>query len=327
MDLSQVTLTQLRYAVAVEDAGNFRLAAAASHVSQSGLSMQLAKLEELLGVVLFDRSKKPVLVTEEGKAALLQMRTVLREVERLAQVVAEEAEPGGRYRLGVIPSMASTLLPLFLGDFSRKYPRVELTIEELKTEEIVARLQADTLDAGLLSTPLGADGIYELPLGREAMFAYLPPNDPLAEKQAIPQKELERRDLLIMSEGHCFRSQVLAYCRTRHPGKSRALEFESGSLDTLVRLTDEGVGTTVIPELVAKRLPAARRRAQLRPLTSPSPVREIGLVTARKDLRRKVTEVLAKEVREALERELEETPRRVQVLDPLADSGRAEPAR
>ncbi len=324
MDLAQVTLTQLRYAVAVEDAGNFRLAAAACHVSQSGLSMQLAKLEELLEVVLFDRSKKPVLVTEEGKVALRQMRTVLREVERLAQVVAEESEPSGRYRLGVIPSMASTLLPLFLGGFSRKYPRVELSIEELKTEEIVARLQADTLDAGLLSTPLGADGIYETPLGREAMFAYLPPDDPLASKRAIPQKDLERRDVLIMSEGHCFRSQVLAYCRTRHPGKGHALEFESGSLDTLVRLTDEGVGMTVIPELVANRLPVARKRAQLRPLTSPSPVREIGLVTARKDLRRKVTEVLAGEIREALDRELEGASRRARVLDPLAETGRGE---
>lgn len=317
MDLAQVTLTQLRYAVAIEDAGNFRLAAQASHVSQSGLSMQVAKLEELLGVVLFDRSKKPVLVTEEGKSVLKQMRTVLREVERLAQVVSEESEPSGRYRLGVIPSMAPTMLPLFLGSFARKYPRVELLIEELKTDEIVARLGADTLDAGLLSTPLDVDGIHETVLGREAMFAYLPPDDPLASRRAVPQKELEGRDLLLMAEGHCFRSQVLAYCQSRGPNKGHTLEFESGSLDTLVRLTDEGVGMTVIPELVAKRLSTARRRAQLRPLTSPPPVREIGLVTARKDLRRHVTEVLAAEIRYALERELEDAPRRALVLDPV----------
>lgn len=321
MDLGQVTLTQLRYAIAIEDAGNFRQAAETCHVSQSGLSMQLAKLEALLGVVLFDRSKKPVLVTGEGKAALHQMRAVLREVERLAQVVAEESEPSGRYRLGVIPSMAPTVLPLFLGRFARACPRVELSIEELKTEEIVLRLQADTLDAGLLSTPLGTDGIQETVLGREAMFAYLPPGDALAAKRSIPQRELERRDLLIMSEGHCFRSQVLAYCRTRRPGKGRALEFESGSIETLVRLADEGVGMTVIPELVAKRLPAARRRAQLRPLTSPSPMREIGLVTARKDLRRNVTQVLATEIREALARELEAAPRGAHALDPLAQGG------
>jgi len=316
MDLAQVTLTQLRYAVAIEDAGNFRLAAQATHVSQSGLSMQVAKLEELLGVVLFDRSKKPVLVTEEGKLALKQMRAVLREVERLAQVVSEESEPSGRYRLGVIPSMAPTMLPLFLGSFARKYPRVELLIEELKTDEIVLRLEADTLDAGLLSTPLGVDGIHETVLGRETMYAYLPPDDPLASRRAVPQKELEGRDLLLMAEGHCFRSQVLSYCQSRGPNKGHTLEFESGSLDTLVRLTDEGVGMTVIPELVAKRLSTTRRRAQLRPLTSPAPVREIGLVTARKDLRRHVTEVLAQEIRSALERELPDAPRRALVLDP-----------
>jgi len=148
MDLSQVTLTQMRYAVAIEDTGSFRLAATQCHVSQSGLSMQLQKLEDLLGQVLFDRSKKPVLVTEAGRPALAQMRAVLRETERLGQIVAEGDVPSGRYRLGVIPTLSPTVIPLFLGPFTRTYPRVKLVVEELKTSEIIAQLQADTLDAG-----------------------------------------------------------------------------------------------------------------------------------------------------------------------------------
>ena len=123
MDLELVTLTQLRYAVAISEAESFRQAATRCHVSQSGLSMQVQKLEELLGVVLFDRSKKPVLVTPEGEAVLEQMRAVLRGMERLGQVVAEEEEPSGRYRLGVIPTLSPTVLPLFVGDLVARHPR------------------------------------------------------------------------------------------------------------------------------------------------------------------------------------------------------------
>jgi len=128
MDLEQVTLTQMRYAVAIDDTGSFRLASEACHVSQSGLSMQIQKLEDLLGVVLFDRSKKPVLVTPAGGPALTQMRSVLRETERLGQIAMEEDEPAGRFRLGVIPTLSSTVMPLFLGRFSRAHPKVELVV-------------------------------------------------------------------------------------------------------------------------------------------------------------------------------------------------------
>src|SRR6187551_550016 len=158
MDLSQVTLTQMRYAVAVAETLNFRVAADATHVSQSGLSMQIQKLEELLDVVLFDRSKKPVLITPAAESVLAQMRRVLRETEKLAQLALEEKEPGGRYRLGVIPSLSSSTIPLFLRKFLETYPRVELVVEELKTEEIIARLQTDTLDAGIAATPLHVPG-------------------------------------------------------------------------------------------------------------------------------------------------------------------------
>lgn len=321
MDLDQVTLTQLRYAVAVERTRNFRLAAGRCHVSQSGLSMQIQKLEELLGVVLFDRSKKPVLVTPEGATALSQMRAVLRSMEQLGQVVAEEAEPSGRYRLGVIPTLSPTVLPLFLADLAERHPRVELVIEELKTEEIIARLHADTLDAGLASTPLGVGSLKEVVVGRETMVAYLPPGDPLLRRRTVTQASLSARELWVMPEGHCFRSQVLSYCRSdQGPARPRGIQFESGSFETLVRLVDEGLGATVLPALVASRLPAPKQRAQVRPLVRPTPVREIGLVTARADLRRRVTEALAASVRDQLDQALEALPKRVHVLDPMAAS-------
>ena len=323
MDLSQVTLTQMRYAVAVAETRNFRLAADAVHVSQSGLSMQIQKLEELLEVVLFDRSKKPVLVTPAAEPILSQMRLVLRETEKLAQLALEEQEPAGRYRLGVIPTLSPTVIPLFLRRFLDEYPRVELVVEELKTEEIISRLQNDTLDAGLAATPLHVPGFFEARLGLETMFAYLPPLDPLLKKKSITQNEIAHRHLWVMPEGHCFRSQVLSYCDMNKKQAASADEskrgrvfFESGTFETLIRLVDDGMGATVLPALVRDRLPKARQK-QLLPLTAPVPVREIGLVTARATLRRSVTDALTTIIVEELAKALPEVSRRAQVMAPV----------
>ena len=310
MDLSQVTLTQMRYAVAVQETHSFRQAAERSHVSQSGLSMQIQKLEELLGIVLFDRSKKPVLVTPEGTPALEQMQTVLRETERLGQMVAEGDQPTGVFRLGVIPSLSPTVLPLFLARFAAEYPGVRLRVEELKTNEIIARLRADSLDAGLASTPLGI----------EPMYAYLPPGDPLLRKPTVSQGALRDRMLWVMPEGHCFRSQVLSYCGTGARPNVGPIQFESGSFQTLIRLVDEGLGATVLPELVVQGLALQRRKNQVRPLVGPAPVREIGLVTAREQLRRRVADALGNFIEAGLKGALPKVPARSVVLDPL-DAG------
>lgn len=317
MDLEQVTLTQLRYAVAVEQTRSFRLAAERAHVSQSGLSMQILKLEELLGVRLFDRSKKPVLVTAEGERALRQMRDVLRETERLGQTVAEESEPAGRYRLGIIPTLAPTVLPLFLSHFLDAHPRVELLIEELKTEEILARLEADTLDAGIAATPLHAPGLHETPLAREPMVAYLAADDPLRARTSVTQANLSEHELWVLPEGHCFRSQVLSYCGRNKATPPRGVQFESGSFETLMGLVDSGLGATVLPALVAQALPAAKRKARVRPLVRPRPVREIGLVTSRTQLRRRVTDALVAVLQARLAAALGPMTAGGDVLDPL----------
>lgn len=317
MDLGQVTLTQMRYAVAIAGTGGFRLAARQCAVSQSGLSMQIHKLEELLGIVLFDRSRKPVLLTEEGQTALAQMKTVLRETERLGQMVAEEHTPSGRFRLGVIPTLSPTVLPLFLKPFILQCPQVELVIEELTTPNVIARLQADTLDAGLAVTPLEVPGLQEEAVGKETMFAYLPPGDVLLKRKALQQRDLKERQLWVMPEGHCFRSQVLSYCGAQQAERSQPIHFESGNFQTLIRLVDEGMGATILPALVVDGLPARTRSARVRPLNSPTPVREIGIVTARADLRRRVSSVLTEVVRTALATALAPAPRRAVIIPPL----------
>lgn len=317
MDLSQVTLTQMRYAVSVANAQNFRLAAQECHISQSGLSMQVSRLEELIDTTLFDRSRKPVGITPAGQIALAQMRRILRETERLGQVVAESAEPSGKFRLGIIPTLSTTITPLFIQSFVQEYPRVELVIEELKTSEIVNRLGSDTLDAAIAAIPLDEPRIAELSLGVERMFAYLSPDDPLLRRDSITQQQLAERAMWLLPEGHCFRSQVLSYCGGHLPRPPAPIAFESGSFETLVRLVDRGLGATVLPELVAASLPAARRKKQLRPLVAPVPLREIGLLTAKIDLRPRVSEAVAAVVRHALAACLDEAPSRSVVIEPV----------
>ena len=320
MDLRPVTLSQMRYAVAIEDRGSFRRAAEYCAVSQSGLSMQVRKLEGLLGVELFDRSRKPVIVTDEGREALRQMRVVLRETERLGQLVAEQGEPSGRYRLGVIPTMAGSILPLFLRDLVEQYPRVELRVEELETSDLVARLLTDTLDAGIAAIPLEIPGVRETSLGQEPLLAYLAPGDPLLRSERLEEHDLRDRHLWMLPEGHCFRTQVLSLCDPSGGGRPGRLHFESGSFETLMRLVDDGFGATIIPALVASRLPPEVRRDRVRPLGPPIPVREIGLVTARDALRKTIRATLMHLLKAELSRALPPDEGAFQRLTPRAET-------
>lgn len=319
MDLSQVTLAQMRYAVAVEDAGSFRAAASLSHVSQPGLSMQLQKLEELLGVRLFDRTKKPLLVTLDGAKALAQMRTVLRETERLGQMVRDSGEPSGPYRLAVIPTLARVILPAFVPQFVERYPRVELSVEELPTSEVIDRLLKDTLDGAIAATPLHTAGLSERALGVERFFAYLPKGCSLTRKKAVSSADLAKTPLWVMSEGHCFRTQVLSFCGKRPSTSPRPpIAFESGSFETLIALVDEGLGLTLLPELVVAQFSSVKRAKRVRPFTPPEPVREIGFVSARGQLQAAVADALCDSVSAALGSALAPPPRRPELLDPLS---------
>lgn len=299
MDLANVTLTQLRYVVAVDRFRSFRLAAEHCHVSQPALSMQIGKLEELLGLTVFDRSRQPVVPTERGAPVVAQARTVLREMERLADVTSAGREVSGRYRLGVIPSLSPTLVPRFLPTFSERFPRVELIVEEVQTDTMVGRLQDDSLDGGIAVTPLGVPGLYEQELFREPLLAYFPPKHPLAKRARVRQSDLLGEQLWLMSEGHCFRTQVLKLCRADRRGESPGPRFESGSFETLVRLVDAGQGVTVLPELVAQGLPAAQQRRQVRPFSPPVPVRQVSFIHMREHLHRAIADALVATLKEA----------------------------
>ena len=197
---------------------------------------------------------------------------------------------------------------------------MQLSLEELKTEEMIERIRSDTLEAGIAAIPLESPGVIEMSIGFEAMFAYLPPGDPLLKKAKIQQAELARRELFVMPEGHCFRTQVLSYCKASAEQRKSRVHFESGNFETLIELIDRGLGATVLPALVARGLDDERKEAQLRAFSGPTPLREIGLITGRLDLRRNVTEALTVLLREELSEPLGAAPRRAIVLDPALQS-------
>lgn len=302
MNLSALTVQQLRYLIALDRHRNFGDAAMACHVSQPALSSQVKKVEELLGVRIFDRSRQPILPTERGERVIVQARRALEQIDRIGLVASEHEDLCGPYRLGVIPTLASTLLPLFLPDFARKHPGVSLEIVETKTEVMLRALREGTLDSGIAATPLNLPGIGEHVVCREAFYAYLPPNHPLALRTRVRQADLLDEPVWLLGEGHCFRSQVLALCSAdRHSRSVEAghVSVDVSSFETLVGMVDAGFGVTILPELFVHKL-TREQRGQVRPFALPEPVREIGFLHAREHLRHGVGSEVYRCLRESI---------------------------
>lgn len=299
-----MTLTQLGYALAVDRYRNFGQAAKACFVTQPTLSMQLQKLEAELGVVLFDRSRKPVVPTPEGEVLLPQFRAVLRQRDRVTELVDElQGVVAGSYRLAVIPSMATTVLPRVLGDFVASHPRVELHVEELVTAEIVQRLVDETLDGAIVATPLLDPRLTEYPLAREELVVYHADDASLAldSDGAVRLDATPLDHLLVMRQGHCLRNQTLDLCAMGQTAmRSQPLVMEATSLATLCRIVHLGPYFTVLPGLVAADLAAAGETDRIKPIAGEVPYRQIGLVVRRTERRRAVREALATAAARAL---------------------------
>ena len=308
--LSQITLTQLGYAVAVDTHRHFERAAVACNVSQPTLSMQLRKLETTLGETLFDRRSAPVVPTDIGRVLIAQARVVLLEAARLGEL--RDAASGiieGELRLGVIPTLAPYLLPAVLELLAERHPGIELVVREEVTESLLGALRVDTLDAGLVATTTELPGIVSRKLFQEPFVAYVGAAHRLAGRERISVTDLSADDLWLLADGHCFRTQVMSLCRQRNQGSaashrnaSRAaaplVRFDSGNLETLKRLVERGTGMTLLPALAAAELTTAAQRRLLIPFTDPVPGRAIRLVRRRHHVREHLVRALVRVVQD-----------------------------
>ncbi len=288
-----MTLVQLEYIVALDTWRHFATAAEKCFVTQPTLSMQIHKLEEELGVRIFDRSKTPVVPTEEGAAIIAQAREILRETERLIALAHEKkGELVGELKVGIIPTLAPYLVPLFLKHFLERFPGIRLTLTELTTDVIVEKLKKNLLDAGLLVTPLGENGITEQPLFYEEFVVYVSPDEAAYKKRYVLADDIDVRHLWLLEEGHCMRSQIMHLCELKtRAADGRNFQYEAGSVETLKKLVESRNGITILPELAVRDL-TTRQMMMVRHFKPPAPVREVSLVTHRHFVKKKFLDAL-----------------------------------
>ena len=291
-----MTITQLKYVLSVAEYQNFTVAAKHSFVTQPTLSMQIQKLEDELGVKIFNRSKKPIELTEIGKKIVEQGKVIVDESNRILDIVHQQkGYIGGQFKLGIIPTVMPTLLPMFLQNFTKKYPKVKLIIEELTTEEIIRKLTDGHIDAAIAATPIENEAIRERPLYYEPFVGLIPQNHRLFNNKQISEDELEVEDILLLEDGHCFRDSILNLCRNHKIDNKKGFQLESGSFDTLIKLSKEGLGMTLLPYLHTLDLNDIDKK-NLREFKSPPPAREVSLIYHKSQLKMQLIEALQKTI-------------------------------
>lgn len=289
---------QLQYIVAVDQYRHFLKASEACCVTQATLSMMVKKLEEELGSTIFDRSKKPVIPTETGLLILQKARDVLAAVHDLEQAASTVgAAVEGELRIGIIPTLAPYLLHLFLPGLLKKYPGLKITLNEWNTVQIVEALRHNQLDVGILATPIHVDGIHEQPVFYEKFLVFVSEAEKKFNHQYILPGDIDGNRLWLLEEEHCLRSQIMDLCSLRRiTHETSRLNFEAGSIESLLNIVDINEGITIIPELTAHAL-SPKRKKQLRHFKEPAPLREISLVTYRHFVKKKLLTALADEIK------------------------------
>ncbi|MBV1924561.1 MAG: LysR family transcriptional regulator [Flavobacteriaceae bacterium] len=287
-----MTITQLKYVLAVAEYQNFTRAAQKTFVTQPTLSMQIQKLEEELDILIFNRGKKPIELTEIGKKIVTQARNIVNEASRMKDVVDQEKGfIGGEFKLGIIPTIMPTLLPMFLKNFTNKYPKVHLKIEELTTQEIISKINDGHLDAAIAATPLNQDRIKERVLYFEPFVGYVPENHRLFSNKKIDGKDLDIDDILLLEDGHCFRDGIINICKAFKDNTDESFQLESGSFETLIKLSNEGLGMTLLPYLHTLDV-SKEQKKYLRYFNEPSPAREVSIIYRKSELKMQIVNAM-----------------------------------
>lgn len=295
-----MNLSQLEYILAVDKHRHFAKAAKACFVTQPTLSMMIHKLEEELDIKIFDRSKKPVMPTEIGVQVIEQARKTLVESRKIKEIVGSyKDEVDGQLRLGVIPTLAPYLLPLFIQSFLKKYPLIRLKISEYTTENIIDKLEKGEIDVGILVTPLNHKYLIETPLFYETFMIY---SSYQYDKEYLLPEDLNLHNLWLLEEGHCFRSQILNLCELRKK-EDLQLEYAAGSIETLRQLVENQQGVTILPELSTRYL-SEENRSKLMPFQPPAPAREVSLVTHQDFVKKRLAKILKEEILASLPKEI-----------------------
>jgi len=309
------SLTQIEYVLAVHRLGHFAKAAEACFVTQPTLSMQIQKLEQDLGAVLFDRSKKPILLTQIGKQLIEQFQETLNAAKKINEIVTRNVsgEIQGDLRVGVIPTLAPYLIPRVLPTLEKLSPKLSLRLSEYQTAKLLQALEDDEVDVGLLATPVAKPQVHEIPLFYEPFSVLCRRDHPLAGSKRIRHSSLKYDDIWLLEEGHCLRNQVVDVCALKPTDHmQRKFQFASGSLETVKNLVNRYGGFTLLPALACEDLGT---RSELIPFERPIPAREIGLVHRREHYKLELIEAFGQALLQCLPEEIRKLrPRDLAIL-------------
>lgn len=293
-----MTITQLEYVVAVATYKSFVAAADKCFVTQPTLSMQIQKLEEELGIKIFDRNKHPIAITAMGEAIVEQARIVLSESEKIHELIQKQQNNvTGTFKIAVIPTVAPYIVPSLLENYATKYPEVKLEVQEMETKQIITALYNNELDAALVSTPLEDSNIKEYPLFFEPFVAYFSEDEKALKKRTVTAEDIDLGRIWLLNEGHCMRNQVLDLCsdQIQRLQANRPYRYESSNVETLRKMVDKNKGLTILPELATFEF-GEDQQDRVRYFDEPEPVREISLVTNGHFVRLSILQTLMDEI-------------------------------
>jgi LysR family hydrogen peroxide-inducible transcriptional activator len=293
-----MTITQLEYVVAVATYKSFVSAAEKCFVTQPTLSMQIQKLEDELGVKVFDRNKHPIAVTSIGELIVAQARVALAECERINELIqVQQKMLSGTFRFAAIPTIAPNILPGLLENYAKSFPNMKLNVQEMETDQIIMALHNNEVDAALVSTPLEKNGIKEYPLFYEPFVGYFANGEKALKKRTISPSDISLERIWLLNEGHCMRNQIINLCseQVQKLQAERPYRYESSNVETLRRMVEKNGGMTVLPELATLEFNEDRIE-NIRYFEDPEPVREISLITSGHFVRMSVLQSLMDEI-------------------------------
>lgn len=310
-----MTITQLEYIVAVDTFRSFGQAAEKCFVTQPTLSMQIQKLEEELDVLLFDRHKKPIETTEIGIDIINQARVILNEHNKVNEIIKDKkGNISGNLHIGIIPTIAPYLVPLFLLNYMEKYPSVTVTISELTTAQIIDQLKNGLIDCGILATPIKETQILEIPIYWEPLVTYISKKHKLSKNNTVVMSDIDIKDVWLLNEGHCLRNQILNLCHDidKHIEDTR-LNYQTGSIETLKKIVEAGKGITLLPELAISDF-SIKQMNMVRYFRNPEPVREVGIVVNKNYIKKRLIETLKNEILNVIPKKMKESSKKL-ILD------------
>lgn len=298
-----MTIQQLEYILAVDQFRHFARAAEYCRVTQPTLSAMVQKLEDELGVKLFDRAVQPVCPTAIGEKVISQARIILAQAAQVKEIISEEKQTlTGVFRLGVLPTIAPYLLPRFFPQLMEKYPELDIRVTEMKTQDIQQALHSGDIDAGIIANKLEDSFLTEKTLFYEKFYGYVSRKEPLFKHDVIRTSDITGERLWLLDEGHCFRDQLIRFCQIEAVKVSQ-MAYHLGSMETFMRMVESGKGITFIPELAVAQLSEGQQQL-VRPFAIPRPTRQIVLVTSKDFIRHSLLNVLKEEIQASVPKDM-----------------------